>query len=430
MDTRSSALFTYCVSGDDRLAKQAIIQIHNSFEANIGLPASRAPSHSRQCIPHFSLFWILMLHDHFKFFGEVTFILRFMPVADAILHYFHSLIDEKTGLVVSDDQVGIWNFVDWAEQWRPYGIPPAVAKTGVSTYTNHLYAYALKISAQLLWALGRTGLADEYLGRAQRIVQAINAHCFDDYFYTDGLASMADRKRDYSQHNQVWAELSGAATGETGRSILRSCLIGNSPINFTPASISMSFYTLRALSEAGGGLYEEHYHRFWEPWKTQLALGLTTWEEDSVSHWSDCHAWGSLPLYEFIAEVVGLRADESGYASISFEPRLDLYSKLEATVPLRRNADGVSMLANISWKPASPSSIFVHIRFWSFTTEILRVYIKLPNQTIHRVDTTTEANHFVNRGASLERTNMEKELRSSTSKDKFPAERLERKKKE
>jgi hypothetical protein len=425
MDTRSSALFTYYVSSDDRLAKQAIIQIHSSFEAHMGLTASRAPSHNRQYIPHFSLFWILMLHDHFKFFGESEFILKFMPVADAILNYFHCHIDKNLGLVFSDEQEGIWNFVDWAEEWRPYGIPPAVTKTGVSTYTNHLYAYALKTSAQLLWALGRTGLADEYLGRARLVVQSINEYCFDGEYYTDGLASNADKATDYSQHNQVWAVMSGAATGERSQRILRKCLSGESTNDFTQASISMSFYTLRALSEAGAGIYEEHYHRFWEPWKKQLSLGLTTWEEDTVSHRSDCHAWGSVPLHEFMAEVVGLRPEEPGWASISFEPRLELYSEVQATVPLRWRAGKADLLAHISWKPVSSISTLVHIEFDVPKSETLPVYIKLPYQRIHRVDTMSKLEYIVSKDAGANCSHGGKHTDLPLSRKCFPAESLE-----
>jgi hypothetical protein len=113
--------------------------------------------------------------------------------------------------VTSEDRDPVWNFVDWAELWRLYGIPPAAVRTGISTYTNHLYVYALRRAADVARAAGRLHLAEEYLERAAGVVRAVRAHCFDETFFADSLAGGADTARDYSVYNQVWAVLSGAA---------------------------------------------------------------------------------------------------------------------------------------------------------------------------------------------------------------------------
>lgn len=298
MDTRSSSVFTYYVSADDRLARQAIIQLHSSFQPCIGLTASRAPSSQLQIIPHFSLYWVCMLYDHYLYYADKDFIRPFLPVVDAVLHFFHSRIDEQAGLVALRSEKGVWNFHDWAEQWRPYGIPPSVVKSGISTYTNNLYAYTLnKASSLQLTCGGRSALTEEYSSRASHVVDAINHYCFDGRYFTDSLAAGSDPKVDHSQHNQVWAVLSGAAQGVGAQELLRRALSapedGDALIK---TSISMAFYTLRAISLAGGSLYDDLFAGFWQPWRDQLALGLTTWEEDDVSQRSDCHAWGSAPL--------------------------------------------------------------------------------------------------------------------------------------
>ena len=88
MDIRSSALFTYNLSCDDRMARQAMIQLHNSYQTSTGLTASRAPAHQYQIIPHFSLYWICMITDHFEYFGNVQFVRQFLPACDGVLESF------------------------------------------------------------------------------------------------------------------------------------------------------------------------------------------------------------------------------------------------------------------------------------------------------------------------------------------------------
>ena len=61
-DTRIEALISYLVSGDPRLAVQAIEAFGNS--RTDGIPQSRWPSKEPQSIPPFALLWIGMLHDY------------------------------------------------------------------------------------------------------------------------------------------------------------------------------------------------------------------------------------------------------------------------------------------------------------------------------------------------------------------------------
>jgi hypothetical protein len=347
MDARSSALFTYSVSGDDRLARQAIIQLHNSYLPGWGLTASRAPAHQLQLIPHFSLFWICMISDHFEYFHDATFVRQFMPVCDGVLESFARRIDPEFGLIRQSDGSEQWDFVDWAETWKPMGIPPAAARTGFGSYTNMLYAYTLRRISSLLVAIGRPALSGEYQTRADATIQALKSHCFDGLFFTDGLASDPSQESDYSQHGQVWAVLCGAATGNLALEIMSKCTANTGDKQFTPTSTAMSFYTLRALARVGGNLYEDRFHAFWGPWKQQLSQNLTTWLEDNVSNRSDCHAWGSSPLYEFMTEVSGVRMAAPGWKTMIFHPRVRLFDHLDAKVPF--NLNGSLGISHVLW---------------------------------------------------------------------------------
>ena len=398
MDTRSTILFTYYVSGDDRLARQAMLQLRDSFQPGLGLTSSRAPAHTPQVIPHFSLFWVAMLADHWTFFGDAAFLAPFGPVVDAVLGYFDARIDRATGLVVSEDRDGVWNFVDWAEQWRPYGIPPAAARTSVSTYTNHLYAYALKRAADLARVAGRPHLAGEYVERAEGVVRGLRTHCFDGTFFTDGRAGGADLAGDYSVHNQVWAVLSGAASGPAAGDMIRRCLSGEASGRFVQASVSMAFYTLRALSAAAGGLYDELFHGFWAPWRAQLENGVTTWEEDAVSHRSDCHAWGSAPLYELTAEVAGVRPATPGWAAICFEPRLGLFPEFKASVPMKAVNGSPTGMVCVGWRGVSPGVQSVALRVEMADPAVtVPVHVKLPGQPVHVLDSSRAMDFVVRR---------------------------------
>ncbi|KAF2822053.1 Six-hairpin glycosidase [Ophiobolus disseminans] len=384
MDVRSSCLFTYAVSADDRMARQAIVQLHNSYRPEIGLIASRSPAHQLQLIPHFSLFWICTLTDHFEHFADKSSTRRFLATCDGILESFARRMDSRLGLISSGktELATTWDFVDWAPEWKPMGIPPQ--RTGYQTFTSLLYAYTLQNLATVVEQLGRPGLAKEYATRARSVVDAVRERCWDGSFFTDGLAMNDDKSQDLSEQIQIWAVLAGAVQDTEARTLLaRSFELNHGDAtssglprpDLTKASMAMSIYTLRAISKVGGTFYDDTFHAFWEPWRHQMSQQMTTWCEDNVTLRSDCHAWSAVPLYEFMTEIAGITPAAPGWKSIAFKPRTGLFPEFSARVPLGGVlAPGV---AHVTWKRESRTKITINLE--KIYDKAIRLYITFPD---------------------------------------------------
>ncbi|KAF7171945.1 hypothetical protein CNMCM5623_004220 [Aspergillus felis] len=343
-DSRSVGLFHYLLSGDDRLMRQAI----TNFAASVtpeGLTQSRFPSHVPQIIAGFSLYWILQVCDHHLHFGDTAYARSLLPRIDGVLECLHAHID-PLGLVsnLPDD---VWQYVDWVTTWGATdthpdkGVPTSGRQSNRHTFFSLLYAYVLNQAGQLLHAVGRPGHADEYSARAGAVLAAVRKHCYDGRFFTDSTAEIADADA-YSQHCQVFAVLSGAmAEGDRAR-LLTESFAGP---RFSKCSYVMQFYALRAFSLAGDEAYEAYWGRVWDPWRRMLECNLTTWEEDDVRQRSDCHAWGSVPIYEYCTELAGVRIDAPGARRVLFKPRLRLSKGISAKV-----AVGRENVARVRWE--------------------------------------------------------------------------------
>lgn len=307
MDTALQALFTYSISGDDRLARKAIHDYHCSRLPD-GMLQSRFPSVEPQVIPGFSLYWIGMLHDHYRFFGDAEWIRMYLPTADGVLEWFRRHIGED-GLVGPADP-HYWSFIDWVADW-PRGVPPANAEGSMAVHSL-LFAAALQQAAELNQAIGRAATATEYRELSNRLNEAVRRTCWSEerQLFHDGPGV-----HDYSQHTQLWSVLSGLTAGDAAKRLMRQTLDDKS---LAQASYPMMHFLFRAVSAAG--LYDEAYG-LWQPWHEMADRHLTTWAESPVGNRSDCHAWGALPLYEFPAEVLGVKPGAPGFASIRIEPK-------------------------------------------------------------------------------------------------------------
>ena len=333
--------------------RQAITNFASSVTPE-GLTQSRFPSHVPQIIAGFPLYWILQVCDHHLFFGDNPYARSFLPRIDGVLDFFDSHIDDL-GLV-SGLPEDVWQYVDWVTTWGATdehpdkGVPTSGRKSNRHTYFSMLYAIVLKQAAKLVRDVGRPGHAGEYEARAESIVNAIKAHCFDGKFFTDSTADIAESLA-FSQHCQVFGVLCGAAAPSDRARILTESFADPS---FSKCSYVMKFYALRAFALAGDDVYETFWSQVWDPWREMLANNLSTWEEDDVRQRSDCHAWGSVPVYEYCTEIAGIHIASPGAAKVLFKPRVRLSDDVEAKVAL-----GKDNLATVSWStgPAGEKKI-------------------------------------------------------------------------
>lgn len=360
MDARLQMLFTYQLSRDDRLARKTMHEFFASRRDD-GLVEAHFPVPFRAVnIPQFSLFWILMIHDHMMYFGDRALVRRYIGAADGILQHFGDRLDGRGLVGRLDDEA--WPFVDWVAEWHDpaaglagMGVPPAYRRGGAATYNSLVYALALSHAADLCDYLGRRDTAAEYRGRARALAAAVNAHCWDARaaMYTDGPGT-ADR----SQHSQVFAVLAGAVAGAEAADLMRRAVLlgpggddddddaaaGPGRARLPRCSYAMGFYVLRAAEKAGA--YAELFPALMGPWRAMMRDNLGTWAEDDVGCRSDCHGWSASPIYELVAVVAGLRPRAPGYETIGFEPRRELVESFSGTFPV---ADGGDF--SVSWRP-------------------------------------------------------------------------------
>ena len=337
--------------------RQAISMYATSITAE-GLTQSRYPSQGPQLIASFPLFWILTICDHHLYFGDDAYSRSFLPRIDGVLEFFESYIDDR-GLV-SNLPADLWQFVDWVTTWGATeehpdkGVPTSGRESNHHTFFSLFYAWVLQKSSSLVRAVGRPGHAEEYQQRARSVVHAIREYCYDGRFITDSTADIADNSA-YSQHCQVFGVLAGVLDPSQQADVLRHAF--KKDAKFAKCSYVMQFYAFRAFAMAGHGVYEEMWPDVWDPWRKMLRNNMTTWEEDDVRQRSDCHAWGSIPIYEFCTEIAGVQPVRPGCSKILFAPRVSLSKGIAAKIAL-----GNDNVATVSWSTASDGTVSVNMR--------------------------------------------------------------------
>ncbi len=304
-DTRLEILTTFIMSRDVRLPRKALILFDESRLAS-GLTQSRYPSRQPQIIAPFSLWWVAMLHDY-ALWRDEAFVRRFLPGLRATIEAFSRHMGSD-GLLHAPDG---WNMSDWIPNWEA-GIPPD-GVNGVSGILNWHLVYALSLAADLEHWLGEPELSQRY----QRWAGELAAAC-THLFWDEARGILADDldHQHFSEHSQCLALLSGrlnpAYLPRMTQGLLHDEALERSTIYFS----HYLFETYRLLGRTDALLARLPM------WFDLLNNGLKTPVESPEPTRSDCHAWGSHPLYHYFATLLGIRPASLGFRTVEIRPQL------------------------------------------------------------------------------------------------------------
>jgi len=355
-DTQVQCLLSYYVTGDERLARQAIRHFDWSRD-NEGLTKSRYPSMCEQNIPGFSLLWMVMVRDFWWHTGDVDEARERLPGMLTTLGWF-ARHENADGLL---EALPYWQFVDWVKEWKGRGVPPG-ADGGVSATMNFEYAWALRCVAEVAEGTGDSETAASLNRRADHIVATLDRVCWwsDEGVYRDN-----PKGEELSERTNAFAVLAGSKHGKT------ICKRLGRDSALAAATLYGRYYLFRALDKSGA---YQVAPALLDHWYKMMETDLTTFAENPFPARSFCHAWSAGPLYEFLAQILGVKPSEPGWKRIRIKPHLWDLTHASGVVPT----------------PSGPISVSWKIDNGAFVLDVsgpgsLPMEVVLPDGSVHEM---------------------------------------------
>ena len=217
-----------------------------------------------------------------------------------------------------------WNFVDWVPSWHG-GVPPDGDDEKPNAEMNFQYLHAILSAVIAEEAVGNAALATYWRTRAETLKAALRKTfwCEDRALFSSDVA-----KTKFSEHSQCLALLADVVTGEEAERCFKALVE-------TP-------------DLARGTIYYKHYlfatyfkfHRadlFFSNlgfWRDCLDWHLSTiLETPDINSRSDCHGWGSHPLWHLHTGVAGVKSAAPFYGKVLVEPQPAHMKHIRSSTP-------------------------------------------------------------------------------------------------
>lgn len=321
----------YLVSGlfdtEDRIVRNAITLFDADRREN-GLIPMNCPTRGTQDALGFTECAAMMLGDYAWQHTNVDWLKARLPGLNHTLMGLETYANAE-GLL---GKTPGWNFVDWVPEWNMKGeeggIPPDGNSSRPNAEINLQYLHAIRSAACAEEAVGERELAAYWRTKERRLAAAIRTAfwCPDRALFASNVS-----KTKFSEHAQCLALLADVVTGDEAARCFAALV--------------------EAPDLARGTIYYKHYlystyFKFGRAdlffknlgfWKDCLDWNLSTvLETPETTSRSDCHGWGSHPLWHLHTGVAGVRSAAPWYGKVLVAPQPAHLRRIQSVTPTPR----------------------------------------------------------------------------------------------
>ena len=302
----------YLVSGlfdtEDRMVRNAIT-LYDTDRRENGLIPMNCPTRGTQDALGFTCCEAMMFGDYAWNHANRDWLKARLPGLNHTLMGMEDFLNAD-GLL---GKTPGWNFVDWAAKPWKYGVPPDGDDESPNAEMNLQYLHAILSAVIAEEAVGDVTLTAHWRARAERLKAAIRRAfwCADKALFASNVA-----KSEFSEHAQSLALLADVVTGEDAARCFKALVE-------TPDLVRVTIYYKHYLFST--------YFKFRRAdlffgnlgfWRNCLEWNLSTiLETPGIDSRSDCHGWGSHPLWHLHTGVAGVKSAAPFYEKVLVEPQ-------------------------------------------------------------------------------------------------------------
>lgn len=307
LDSRNQMLCGYYAFSEFEFPRACLKLIAKSARGDGMLPICHSAD-TEQCIPSFTLFYIVQLTEYYQYSKDTETIRECFPCAKRIMERFKRAIDE-TGLVPNfDEKEKFWNFYEWQPGLEGY----TYKGTSHDMCLNALFSWTIDFYAELCKVM------EEDTKEFDAVKQKLNRKMIETFYDVDAkLFRTCDRAdvTSYSVLANAWAVLCGATCDVPSDTIMKAVLLnGDIDIyaDLIPTTLSMNTFRYEALLKQDTCLYRDQIlEEIDKLYLNMLQKGATSfWEtekgdRDFKCAASLCHGWSAMPIYYY--ELLNLK---------------------------------------------------------------------------------------------------------------------------